>query len=70
MDMAVVAAFGGHSHIDEAFLRPFSNVPTAERAAQRRLISLICAGWLPHDKDSSWSCLGLVSRVIPLPDAS
>ena len=46
------------------------NVLTAKQAAKRRLISLIYAGWVPHDKGSSWSYLSLGSRVIPLPGAS
>lgn len=46
------------------------NALTAKQAAKRRLISLIYACWLTHDKGSSWSCPSLVSRIIPLPDAS
>ena len=36
----------------------------------RRLITLICAGWIPHDLVSSWSCLYLkagVSAARPIP---
>ena len=33
----------------------------------RRLITLICAGWLPHDLAASWSCLSLWSEVRQVP---
>ena len=29
----------------------------------RRLITLICSGWLPYDLASSWSCLCLKAGV-------
>jgi len=46
------------------------NALTANQAAKRRLISLIYACWITHDKGSSWSCASLVARIIPLLDAS
>ena len=42
-----------------------SKAPTEAQPEMRRLITLIFAGWLPHDLASSRSCLGLSSGVRP-----
>ena len=43
----------------------YSKAPTEAQPVLRRLITLIFAGWLPHDLASSRSCLGLSSGVRP-----
>jgi hypothetical protein len=43
----------------------YSKAPKGAEPVLRRLITLIFAGWLPHDLASSRSCLGLRSGVRP-----
>ena len=43
----------------------YSKAPKEAEPVLRRLITLIFAGWIPHDLASSRSCLGLVSGVRP-----
>jgi aldehyde:ferredoxin oxidoreductase len=55
--------------VPTVFQRSFSwlcsKAPTEAQPVLRRLITLIFAGWLPHDLASSRSCLGLSSGVRP-----
>jgi len=55
--------------VPTVFQRSFSwlcsKAPTEAQPVMRRLITLIFAGWLPHDLASSRSCLGLSSGVRP-----
>lgn len=39
----------------------YSRAPKRAEPKLRRLITLIFAGWLPHDLASSWSCLSLIT---------
>jgi hypothetical protein len=44
----------------------YSKAPKEAEPVLRRLITLIFAGWVPHDLASSRSCLGLIAGVRPL----